>query len=146
MFSEDEIMKYYGVKSWDEVLAMFGEGGKLEGRWGWLQVLREAELGYTVQVMEGWNGGWFHGSVDDITVFAGHFVEQNGRLLVQTDSGSSVVAADMVGLWGDGYYLAMRGSDGTDFAGRQFGANTKYWNPRPRLLSKVDWVNTFAKA
>ena len=45
MFSEDEIIKYYGVKTWDEVLAIFGTGGKLEGQWGWLETLRQAKLG-----------------------------------------------------------------------------------------------------
>ncbi len=44
-FTEDEIMKHFGVKTWDEVLAFFEKGGTLEGQWGWLEVLRGAEAG-----------------------------------------------------------------------------------------------------
>ncbi len=45
MFSEDQIMQYLGVSTWDDVLAMFGEGGMMAGAWGYLEVLRQAELG-----------------------------------------------------------------------------------------------------
>jgi RHS repeat-associated protein len=41
-YSKDEIMKAFGVKSWDEVLALFQKGGELEGLWGWLEILRQA--------------------------------------------------------------------------------------------------------
>ncbi len=41
-YSEEEIMRSFGVRSWDEVLAYFREGGALEGKWGWLEVLRRA--------------------------------------------------------------------------------------------------------
>jgi len=43
-FSEEEIMAAFGVSTWGEVLAFFmeGSGHPLEGRWGWLEVLRQA--------------------------------------------------------------------------------------------------------
>jgi len=44
-FSEEEIMAYLGVETWEEVLAMFGEGGIFEGAWGFLALLLDAELG-----------------------------------------------------------------------------------------------------
>ncbi len=43
-FSEDEIQKYLGVKNWEDVLAQFDKGGKYEGQWGWLEVLRNARI------------------------------------------------------------------------------------------------------
>ncbi len=43
-FSEDEIMKHFGVSTWEEVLALFGEGGRFEGLWGWLAMLRMADI------------------------------------------------------------------------------------------------------
>ena len=47
-YSEEEIMKAFGVSTWDEVLAFFQEGRELAGRWGWLEVLRRAQDSYRV--------------------------------------------------------------------------------------------------
>ncbi len=58
MFSEDEIMSYLGVDSWEEVLSFFATGGDLEGRWGWLETLRAAELGDIVQFYSDYEGTW----------------------------------------------------------------------------------------
>ncbi|MGB9620659.1 MAG: hypothetical protein ACPL7K_09625, partial [Armatimonadota bacterium] len=44
-YSPEEIIKAFGVKTWDEVLSLFRSGGVLEGRWGWLEVLRRAQDG-----------------------------------------------------------------------------------------------------
>jgi hypothetical protein len=41
-YTEEEIMTACGVTTWDEVLALFREGGALEGLWGWLEILRRA--------------------------------------------------------------------------------------------------------
>ena len=76
-FSEDEIMKYLGVKTWDDVLAMFGEEGRFAGMWGWLETLRQAELGD--QIMFWQNGsGPFNAHQPDIL---GTFYEQDGQLM-----------------------------------------------------------------
>ncbi|MDY7080554.1 MAG: RHS repeat-associated core domain-containing protein [Chloroflexota bacterium] len=48
-YSEEEIMQAFGVSTWEQVLAFFGEDGSLEGRWGWLEILRRAEDGYEVE-------------------------------------------------------------------------------------------------
>jgi hypothetical protein len=40
-YSEEEIRQAFGVSTWDEVLAFFKKG-ELEGKWGWLEVLRRA--------------------------------------------------------------------------------------------------------
>lgn len=42
-FFENEIMKTFHVKTREEVLAIFGKSGLLEGRRGWLGTLRQAE-------------------------------------------------------------------------------------------------------
>ena len=62
-------MQYLDADNWDEVLALFEEGGKFAGGWGWLEVLREAELGDTVEA-------WF----DYQPVLTGSFIEQDGEL------------------------------------------------------------------
>jgi RHS repeat-associated protein len=53
MFSEDEIMKYLDVDTWEEVLGMFEEGGQFAGRWGVLGFLRAANLGDKLDAYDG---------------------------------------------------------------------------------------------
>jgi len=83
MFSEDEIMKYYGVKTWDEVLAQFEEGGQYAGQWGWLEVLRNAHLNDSVA---------FSGADRDRPgheIFRGRFTEDdNGNLMITDNQGT----------------------------------------------------------
>ncbi len=61
MFSEDEIMTYLDVDSWEAVLALFGEGGRYAGLWGWLEVLRQAEIGSTFGIYTATGGQVFSG-------------------------------------------------------------------------------------
>jgi RHS repeat-associated protein len=76
MFSEDEIMQYLGVSTWDDVLAMFGEGGVMAGAWGFLEVLRQAELGDNISMwMDALN------STQSLPFLAGAFYEQDGQLM-----------------------------------------------------------------
>jgi RHS repeat-associated protein len=76
MFSEDEIMGYLGVSTWDDVLAMFGEGGVMAGAWGFLEVLRQAELGDNISMwMDALN------STQALPFLAGGFYEQDGQLM-----------------------------------------------------------------
>ena len=57
-YSEEEIMQAFGVETWDEVLVFFAEGagGRLENRWGWLEVLRQAQ-----------DGDWLYANPWDVT-------------------------------------------------------------------------------
>ena len=76
MFSEDEIMGYLGVSTWDDVLAMFGEGGVMAGAWGVLEVLRQAELGDNISMwMDALN------STQSLPFLAGALYEQDGQLM-----------------------------------------------------------------
>ncbi|HEY52283.1 MAG TPA: hypothetical protein G4N94_02365 [Caldilineae bacterium] len=59
-FTEDEIMQYLGADNWDAVLAMF-ETGRFAGAWGFLEVLRQAELGDAAgveKIMDTEEGWW----------------------------------------------------------------------------------------
>jgi RHS repeat-associated protein len=76
MFSEDEIMGYLGVSTWDDVLAMFGEGGVMAGAWGFLEVLRQAELGDPISMWYDISGG-----MTSIASVTGSFYEQDGQLM-----------------------------------------------------------------
>ena len=47
-YSNDEITQHFGCDSWSCVEGQFNEGGSLEGAWGWLNVLQDAQDGDTV--------------------------------------------------------------------------------------------------
>jgi hypothetical protein len=71
-FTEDEIIEYFGVENWEEVLKIFEKGGVLEGRWGWLTVLQKAEIGDDITI--NWDVSQLpndHGDTDP--VFHGRF-------------------------------------------------------------------------
>jgi hypothetical protein len=48
-FTEDEIMDFFGVDTWDKALALFASGSEhdnpLYHRWGFLEILRQAMVG-----------------------------------------------------------------------------------------------------
>ena len=97
-FSEDEIMKYLHADNWDAVLAMFEKGGKFAGAWGFLEVLRQAELGGTSQVdysgisKEGWRV--------TMTLLKGVFTEQDGDLMLSLSDRNVTVDAGLMGYLG----------------------------------------------
>jgi RHS repeat-associated protein len=62
-YSEDEIMQSFGVSTWDEVLAHFRKGGSLEGRWGWLEMLRKAQDGDAVIERNPAQVRWYRGGL-----------------------------------------------------------------------------------
>jgi len=99
MFSEDEIMQYLGVTTWDEVLAIFGEGGAMAGIWGYLEALHQAQLGTPISV-------WFDdGAGLQLNIhqpnMIGLFCEMNGELMFSgtfidwSGSGGSWVVGDI---------------------------------------------------
>jgi RHS repeat-associated protein len=62
-YSEEEIMRAFGASTWDEVLGYFQERGALEGRWGWLETLRQAEDGDLVISRNPGDVGWYRGAL-----------------------------------------------------------------------------------
>ncbi len=138
MFSEDEIMKYYGVKTWDEVLALYEKGGRLEGLWGWLETLRRAELGDRVALWDRQCTDSRCNSVEGglVEFFDGTFAEQNGQLVVLggTRHGrAATFSADAVALIGRTHY--------------GYSAHSVLTRPQDRYYhvrfnkDKVDWTS-----
>jgi RHS repeat-associated protein len=89
MFTEDEIMNYLGVKTWEEVLKMFEKGGKFAGEWGWLEVLRQAELGDTISLSFGDDSNLFYYEMEGQLMFLGNL----GAMQVLLDLPANVLPA-----------------------------------------------------
>jgi RHS repeat-associated protein len=81
-FSEEEIMGFFNVETWEQVLAHFEEGGSLEGRWGWLAVLRAAEVGDIVFATHHYFA-LYGGSPEEEIIFGGKFRTLDGQLFIQ---------------------------------------------------------------
>jgi len=107
-FSEDEIMKYLGVDTWEEVLAMFEKGDIYEGQWGWLEVLHTAEVGDNVYFVKGQE------STDlgaNAVAFEGTFVQMNDQLMFINQEGDPVNPATLTQqLEHEGYVVTRPGA------------------------------------
>jgi len=103
MFSEDEIMGYLGVSTWDDVLAMFGEGGVMAGAWGFLEVLRQAQLGTPISMWFDVGSG-FNASQPNMM---GMFSQQDGGLIF---SGAFLDWSGAGGSWSIGGLSAVTAS------------------------------------
>jgi hypothetical protein len=102
-FSEDQIKQYLGFEKddpWEEVLKLFQKGGKYEGRWGWLETLRKAEVGdqITIDWMDGIPG---NGMTLPNTLT--YDLDANGNLILTGDG--TYFDAELAGLYGDNYKL-----------------------------------------
>jgi len=110
LFSEEEIMKYFGVSRWEDVLALFEKGGIYEGRWGWLETLRQAEAGTQVTVLdklkvEGCNEWTGECRASATSLFQGtFFIGDDGKIYLKQDSGE-VVPAEAIARLGTVYSL-----------------------------------------
>jgi len=154
-YSEEEIMKSFGVGTWDEVLAFFqNENSSLYGRWGWLEILRRAtdgtflEQGVTYSLSGGiadWRGiGIFESSSSGI--FLRCLKNLSGSELMQLNplQWERLVDQKIVGA-GQGEF-AGRGEAKDIYrlsgVGQSFYThiNTQYFHVRFDT-SKVDWVD-----
>lgn len=103
-FSEEKIKKYLGFKEddlWEKVLELFEKGGKYAGRWGWLEVLRKAEIGDQITIE--WADGIFpeeHSTPGTLT-----FDEDAGGNLILTGDGF-YTGHEIAGLFGENYTLS----------------------------------------
>jgi RHS repeat-associated protein len=83
LFTQEEIEKYYHVKTWDEVLAFFQKDGNLEGRWGWLAVLQKANLNDFVSMQWDTDIPLPDGHPKVEGTFTGEFInDENGNLII----------------------------------------------------------------
>ncbi len=97
---EDEIMHYFDVSTWNEVLALFEEGQVLAGRWGWLETLRQAELGDEIRFHADVSGLW---PPSDPMVLIGNLVDRDGKLYIQ--SGDDQIAVNDAAWLGNAYSI-----------------------------------------
>ena len=88
-------MQYLDVNNWDAVLAMFGEGRRFAGAWGFLEVLRQAELVDTagVEAIMDTEEGWW----ESFGLMSGKFLEQKGRLMLELQGNTAMVDAGLLG-------------------------------------------------
>jgi len=104
-FSEDQIKEFLGLSKddpWEEVLKLFGEGGKYARRWGWLETLRRAEVGDQITI--GWAEGMLpegHPALDGPLTFG---LDPNGDLILSGDG--FYVGHGIAGLYGENYHLS----------------------------------------
>jgi len=93
--TEDQIMSYFDVQKWEEVVAFFERGGALEGKWGWLETLRIAELGDTIYSFENYEFDIENlprtAQAEEMASWQGKLVEREGQLYIQ--SGETLVSA-----------------------------------------------------
>jgi hypothetical protein len=138
-FSEEEIIDYFGVETWEEVLKLFEEGGKYEGRWGWLETLRNAEIGDEILVE--WIDEAFpedHPVLDMPLEFG---LDPQGKLVLIGDD--FYLDLEAAGLLGDSYVLTQY-TDLTDISCSPFtcGYSSEFATPAehdPYIHAKVQW-------
>lgn len=135
MFTEEEIMNYLGVKTWEEVLKMFEKSGKFAGAWGWLKVLRDAELGDTIHL---WLDTSTHGFDASQADMVGAFTEIDGQLMIATTAGAILPGMGPAGILQTYAHPIMRLNG--DMNNGPYIYNKKY----TQLIfhpGKVDWVD-----
>lgn len=71
---------------------MFEKDGKFAGEWGWLEVLRQAELGDTISLVQGDDSGVFYWDGADVI---GSFYEMAGQLMFLGTLGSPQTLIDL---------------------------------------------------
>jgi hypothetical protein len=125
--SNEHIMELFGVDEWDSVLAEFREGGRLEGRWGFLKMLTKLKepgrfFNYPVEMARLYGGAgkrWssmyaIPGDQRLMTVSAGK-IDGQWTLLQHLDDGSTrPVSVFEVGQRGDIWI----GGDGQNWGGQ----------------------------
>ncbi len=103
-FSNDEIKKFLGFDEddpWENILELFEEGGKYEGRWGWLEILRKAELGDRISI--DWARGSFPEGHPDFVGPLTFRLDAQGNLILSGDG--FYFDHEVAGLFGDRYEL-----------------------------------------
>ena len=132
-FTRDEIVEYSGAADWGEALSFFEEGGKWEGRWGWLAVLNRALLGDSIKVLTGMPSFWAAPGSPE-TLFSGRFTEMDGQLYLSPQNGR-MVPFGFAGSWGEAYLTI--GNNPRGWGTGYIGAYSHSYVGFD--LSRVDW-------
>mgnify|MGYP000851694940 CR=1 FL=1 len=80
-------MGFFGVDSWEEVISVFDKGGQLEGKWGWLEILRNAKEGDEVRFISE------SGTLDpfeDSSLAGGIISIKDGKLVITSANGDTL--------------------------------------------------------
>ena len=92
-FSKDQIVSFFGVDNWSQVLVIF-DMGALKDRWGWLTVLMRAEIGDTISITTG-----------DTTITGVFALGPDGTLIIIFPDQNYYIDLVTAGLDGDSYTL-----------------------------------------
>ena len=115
-------MRSFGATSWDEVLAYFREGGALEGRWGWLEILRRAEDRYIVTGSR---------PVPDNILSSEHIDAWPGGFFSRNDKGEILVGGE------SNIEFALQHEEYT----LQRPARPAHLSPYPEFYTRADWIH-----
>lgn len=99
--TEEQIMELYGVDTWIDVLALFQEGGLYAGKWGWLETLRQAEIGDKI-IIE-WQDGNMPEQYNGTNAVLSVTFDKNGKLVFEGKG--FAVDPILAGQWGESYEL-----------------------------------------
>jgi RHS repeat-associated protein len=84
-YSVGELQQHFGVNSFEELTALFGEGGQYDGNSGWYDILRAAQDGDQITAV----------LPDAVTSISGNFMRNaDGR--IQIDMGGGQIVAENV--------------------------------------------------
>ncbi len=143
-FSEEDIMLFMGKNSWSDVIKQFEFGGRFNGKWGWLEVMRRAETGDLFYAGIDGEIDRYKFSPSYVGKFAGG---QFGTLRPNGKYGQGIIVADE---YNDGdlvdldyklahtYWYQIRRSDGS------IKFDTMAWDKHYHLIfnpSKVNWLS-----
>ena len=105
-YSVDELQQHFGVNSFDELMALFGEGGRYEGNSGWYDILRAAQDGDHITAY----------MPDATTAISGNFI-RNNQGQIEIDMGNGQIVDESVFAVFGGYHAGFEasGSYGSDY-------------------------------
>ncbi len=129
-------MQYLGVSTWDDALAMFGEGGAMVGAWGYLEVLRQAELGDPISMWYDISSG-----MSPIAPISGSFYEQDGQLMFggQIGAGANPLLLSAV-MFGQMSMNGRASAWSVNNGAIHFILNRQYYHLR-HDSNEIDWID-----
>jgi RHS repeat-associated protein len=114
-FSRDEIIDFFGVDNWSQVLVIF-DNGRLKDRWGWLIILLKAEIGDKISI-----------TMDDMTITGTFDQDVSGNLIVTFEEQNYYIDQEKAALLGDSYELSKE-ADLSDFFCSPYTCTMEYYN------------------
>jgi RHS repeat-associated protein len=144
LFPEEDIMLYMNVNSWADVIKQFEPGGRFNGNWGWLEIMRQAETGDLFYAgIEGEIGGYVFNPLYVGKFAGGQFGTrrpngQYGQGIIVVDEYNNDDLVDLDYELYHSYWYQIRRKDGS------IKFDTKAWEKYYHVTFdplKVNWVN-----